>query len=77
MKNVCKTVFITLVLIFLYAPILILTVYSFTDATTIGAIGMTSSKDPTKDPIIMKKKTRTAIRRYLTPPKRSAIFASI
>ena len=38
MKNVCKTVFITLVLIFLYAPILILTVYSFTDATTIGAI---------------------------------------
>lgn len=33
-----KGVFITLVLLFLYGPILILTVYSFTSATNIGAI---------------------------------------
>lgn len=33
-----KGVFIALVLIFLYGPILILTVYSFTSATNIGAI---------------------------------------
>ena len=38
MKKWGKAVFIVLVLIFLYAPILILTVYSFTDATNIGAI---------------------------------------
>ena len=34
-----KSVFIILMLAFLYAPILILILYSFTDATTIGAIG--------------------------------------
>ena len=33
-----KSVFIILVLVFLYAPILILAVYSFTSATNIGAI---------------------------------------
>lgn len=33
-----KRLFIVLMLIFLYAPILILAVYSFTDATNIGAI---------------------------------------
>ncbi|MCR5160370.1 MAG: ABC transporter permease [Lachnospiraceae bacterium] len=38
MKKYGKAVFIALVLVFLYAPILILTVYSFTDATNIGAI---------------------------------------
>ena len=38
MKNIPKVVFILLVVTFLYAPILILAVYSFTDATTIGAI---------------------------------------
>jgi spermidine/putrescine transport system permease protein len=38
MKQIGKRIFIALVLIFLYAPILILAVYSFTDATNIGAI---------------------------------------
>ena len=38
MKKYGKILFMLLVLIFLYAPILILTVYSFTDATNIGAI---------------------------------------
>ena len=38
MKKVPKILFIILVLIFLYAPILILAVYSFTDATNIGQV---------------------------------------
>lgn len=38
MKKIGKTGFLALVLLFLYAPILILAVYSFTDATNIGAI---------------------------------------
>lgn len=38
MKKTGKGIFIALVLVFLYAPILILVVYSFTDATNIGAI---------------------------------------
>ena len=38
MKKIVKPLFIALVLLFLYAPILILMVYSFTDATNIGAI---------------------------------------
>ena len=33
-----SALFIVLVLIFMYAPILILMAYSFTSATTIGAI---------------------------------------
>ncbi|MBO7708865.1 MAG: ABC transporter permease [Lachnospiraceae bacterium] len=37
MKNTVKNAFICLVLVFLYAPILILVLYSFTTATTIGA----------------------------------------
>ena len=38
MKKAGKWIFLGLVLVFLYAPILILTVYSFTDSTQIGAI---------------------------------------
>ena len=38
MKKNGRAIFILLVLIFLYAPILILILYSFTTATTIGAI---------------------------------------
>lgn len=38
MKSIAKRVFIILMLLVLYAPILILAVYSFTDATNIGAI---------------------------------------
>lgn len=38
MKRTVRGLFVALVLIFLYAPILILMVYSFTDATNIGAI---------------------------------------
>ena len=37
-KKILKWVFMALVLVFLYAPILILVVYSFTDSTQIGAI---------------------------------------
>ena len=38
MKKTIPAIVITLVLAFLYAPILILMLYSFTDATQIGAI---------------------------------------
>ena len=38
MKRIGKGLFIVLVLVFLYAPILMLVLYSFTSATTIGAI---------------------------------------
>lgn len=38
MRKAIKVMFIALVLLFLYLPILILAVYSFTDATNIGAI---------------------------------------
>ena len=38
MRRFGKGFFIVLVLVFLYAPILMLVLYSFTDATTIGAI---------------------------------------
>lgn len=38
MKKIWKSAVISLVLLFLYLPILILAVYSFTDATQIGAI---------------------------------------
>ncbi len=38
MKKTLRPVFIILVLIFLYAPILLLIFYSFTKATTIGAV---------------------------------------
>ncbi len=38
MKKICKPLILVLVLAFLYAPILILTVYSFTSATQIGSI---------------------------------------
>lgn len=38
MKKYAGAIFVILVLVFLYAPILILMVYSFTNATTIGAI---------------------------------------
>lgn len=37
-KRICSVSFICLVLVFLYAPVLILSVYSFTDATQIGTI---------------------------------------
>ena len=37
-KHVGRTLFICLMIAMMYAPILILAVYSFTDATTIGAI---------------------------------------
>ena len=37
MKKAWKYIFIAFVLIFIYAPILILIFYSFTDATNIGA----------------------------------------
>lgn len=39
MRRVISIVFICLVLIFLYAPILILGIYSFTDAAQIGVVG--------------------------------------
>ena len=38
MKRFVKVLFITLVILFIYAPILILALYSFTDSATIGAI---------------------------------------
>ena len=46
-------------------------------ATTIGAIGMTSSKDPTRDPIAMKKSTRAAMSLYFTFPNLSTILPSM
>ena len=38
MRKYIKGMFLGLVLLFLYLPIFILAVYSFTDATNIGAI---------------------------------------
>ena len=40
-----RRLFVLLILLFLYAPIVILAVYSFTDATTIGAIRAFSLKN--------------------------------
>lgn len=37
-KKVCQSVWLFLILIFLYLPVLVLTVYSFTDSTMIGAV---------------------------------------
>ena len=45
MAKTGKRLFVLLVLLFLYAPIVILAVYSFTDATTIGAIRSFSLKN--------------------------------
>ena len=38
MKKLWKSIFFVVMLLLLYLPILILAVYSFTDATTIGMI---------------------------------------
>ena len=38
MKKLWKSIFFVAMLLLLYLPILILAVYSFTDATTIGTI---------------------------------------
>ncbi|MBP5197443.1 MAG: ABC transporter permease [Lachnospiraceae bacterium] len=38
-KKIVRTAFVIIALLFVYAPILILAVYSFTDATTIGQSG--------------------------------------
>ncbi len=62
MKNAIKTLFIAFVLTFIYAPILILAVYSFTSATHIGAIRAFSLKNyvtlfTTEDLITMIKGT--------------------
>ena len=37
-KKYIKNAFLCLILLFMYCPIVILAVYSFTDATNIGAI---------------------------------------
>lgn len=63
MKKVIKTVIILLVLIFMYAPILILSVYSFTDATQIGGAG-----SPSMDNYITL---------FTTPELRDMIFGTI
>lgn len=64
MKKVIKTVIILLVLIFMYAPILILSVYSFTDATQIGGAGSSPSMD-------------NYITLFTTPELRDMIFGTI
>ena len=38
MKKIFSASWVSLVLLFMYLPIIILAVYSFTDSTTIGAI---------------------------------------
>ena len=63
MKKVIKTVIILLVLIFMYAPILILSVYSFTDATQIGGAG-----SPSMDNYLTL---------FTTPELRDMIFGTI
>lgn len=63
MKKVIKTVIILLVLIFMYAPILILSVYSFTDATQIGGAG-----SPSMDNYVTL---------FTTPELRDMIFGTI
>lgn len=63
MKKVIKAVIILLVLIFMYAPILILSVYSFTDATQIGGAG-----SPSMDNYVTL---------FTTPELRDMIFGTI
>lgn len=63
MKKVIKTVIILIVLIFMYAPILILSVYSFTDATQIGGAG-----SPSMDNYVTL---------FTTPELRDMIFGTI
>lgn len=63
MKKIIKTVIILLVLIFMYAPILILSVYSFTDATQIGGAG-----SPSMDNYVTL---------FTTPELRDMIFGTI
>ena len=45
MWKICRRLFLILVLLFLYLPILILAVYSFTESTNIGAIRGFSMKN--------------------------------
>lgn len=63
MKKIIKIVIILLVLIFMYAPILILSVYSFTDATQIGGAG-----SPSMDNYVTL---------FTTPELRGMIFGTI
>lgn len=63
MKKIIKIVIILLVLIFMYAPILILSVYSFTDATQIGGAG-----SPSMDNYVTL---------FTTPELRDMIFGTI
>ncbi len=63
MKKIIKTVIILLVLIFMYAPILILSVYSFTNATQIGGAG-----SPSMDNYVTL---------FTTPELRDMIFGTI
>ena len=63
MKNGLKRLFILLVLIFLYAPILILIFYSFTSATTIGAVRGFSLKN--------------YVTLFTTPELRNMIFGTL
>lgn len=63
MKKIIKTVIILFVLIFMYAPILILSVYSFTDATQIGGAG-----SPSMDNYVTL---------FTTPELRDMIFGTI
>ena len=47
------------------------------NATTIGAIGITSSNDPTSEPSAMKKNTSMVMSLYLTLPNLSTILPSM
>ena len=63
MKKGLRLFIILFVLVFLYAPILILILYSFTNATTIGAIRGFSMKN--------------YVTLFTTPELRSMIFGTI
>lgn len=75
MKKLWKSVFFVVLLLLLYLPILILAVYSFTDATTIGASGHFSLKNYVT--LFTTEELRTMILGTLALAFGSALIATI
>ncbi len=75
MKKLWKSVFFVVLLLLLYLPILILAVYSFTDATTIGSSGHFSLKNYVT--LFTTEELRTMILGTLALAFGSALIATI
>ena len=75
MKKLWKSIFFVVMLLLLYLPILILAVYSFTDATTIGTIRGFSLQNYMT--LFTTEELRTMIFGTLTLAVTSALIATI